>query len=266
MKTPIKELRCFIFDMDGTLYLGNTLLPGAAGLISCLQETGTDFYFFTNNSSRSPSEYVARLAGFGFQNIERRHIMTSGDVMLDYLKKNGFSRVCLIGTPALEEQFLSAGIRLATREEEEADAVVVGFDTTYNFEKATLACRFISKGVPFLATNIDRVCPLEGGLYLPDCGSICAMLEHATGVPPKFVGKPFMETVAYILRTADAPPEKTALVGDRLYTDIATAALGGLTGIAVLSGEVTLEELLSSDIRADYIFDSVQNLLDELKK
>ena len=118
-----------------------------------------------------------------------------------------------------------------------------------------------------MATNIDKVCPLEAGAYLPDCGSMCKMITHATGVEPKFTGKPFKETVEYILNAAGTDPQKTAIVGDRLYTDIATATAGGIVGIAVLSGEVTLEEIKAQqEIRPDYILDSVADILAALQE
>lgn len=266
MPTPIRELECFVFDMDGTINLGETLIPGALELIEALKKRGTAFFFFTNNSSRSPIEYVKKLERLGFPGINLSHIMTSGDVMIHYLKTHfAAPQVYLAGTPALQTQFLEAGITLLETDTKTADAVVIGFDTTFCFEKADTACRLIAAGVPFLATNMDRVCPLEGGAFLPDCGSMCAMLEHATGIAPKFTGKPFGETVEYILAAAGTAPEKTAMVGDRLYTDIATAVNGNITGIAVLSGEISQRDIDESEIRPDYVFDSVAGILRELQ-
>jgi len=260
-KTPLEQIECFVFDMDGTINLGNTLIHGALELIRLLQEQRIKFFFFTNNSSKSPAEYVKKLTRLGFSGITQDHVITSGNVMAGYLHTR-FPRphIYLAGTPFLAEQLREKGIVLLPEDARTADAVVVGFDTTFSYEKAVTACRLIAAGVPFLATNIDRVCPLEGGAFLPDCGSICRMLEHATGVPPKFVGKPFSETVEYILATAGTAAEKTALVGDRLYTDIATAVNGGVVGIAVLSGEISEADIDVSDIRPDYILNSVKDL------
>jgi len=267
MAVPLKEIECFVFDMDGTIYLGNTLIQGALQLIENLQRNKTQFFFFTNNSSKSPEEYVKKLSLLGFQGIDRSHILTSGDVMIHYLKAHfDEPKIYLAGTPELEEQFINAGIMLLSADTLTADAVVIGFDTTFCFEKAVAACRLISKGTPFLATNIDKICPLENGGFLPDCGSICRMIENATGVLAKFTGKPYMETVQYILDMAKSAPKKTAIVGDRLYTDIATAAAGGIIGIAVLSGEVTLEEIDKSHICPDYILHSVADILTALEK
>ena len=268
MATLMKDIECFVFDMDGTINLGETLIPGSLELIDTLRAQNKKFFFFTNNSSKSPAAYVEKLARLGFQGITRDHIMTSGDVMIHYLKTH-FGQtpvIYLAGTEDLEQQFTHAGITLLPHDTyEKADAVVVAFDTSFNFIKANTVCRLISAGAPFLATNIDKVCPLEGGAYLPDCGSMCRMIAHATGVEPKFTGKPFKETVAYILSAAGTDPQKTAMVGDRLYTDIATAAAGGIVGIAVLSGEVTMEDITGQDeIHPDYILDSIADIYQAL--
>ncbi len=263
----LNQIECFVFDMDGTINLGNVLIDGARELIDCLKEQKRAFYFFTNNSSKAPLDYVAKLERLGFTGITREHIMTSGDVMIHYLKTlMQKPAVYLAGTPELEKQFADAGITLLPGTVEKADYVVLGFDTTFDFEKADSLCRLIAGGAKFLATNIDKVCPLEGNRFWPDCGSMCRMITHATGVEPEFVGKPFKHTVDFILDKTGVARSKTAIVGDRLYTDIKTAAVGGIIGIAVLSGEVTYEEILASeDVQPDYILDSVADILRALK-
>ncbi len=268
MVVSLKKIECFVFDMDGTIYLGDTPIEGALDLIQELQKRGTEFFFFTNNSSKSPESYVKKLQRLGFKGIERKNIMTSGDVMIHYLKQRypHAPKIYLVGTPDLQAQFSAAGIELLPADSKTADAVVVAFDTTLTFEKVTAACRLIAHGVPFLATNIDKICPIENGEFLPDCGSICRMIENATGVMAKFTGKPYMETVQYILDVAHSAPEKTAIVGDRMYTDLATAAAGGIVGIAVLSGEISLEDIKESHICPDYILHSVADILAALEK
>jgi HAD superfamily hydrolase (TIGR01450 family) len=258
----LAELECFVFDMDGTINLGNQLIDGSKELIELLRKRNTAFYFFTNNSSKAPLDYVDKLTRLGFDGITREHIMTSGDVMIHYLKtlmKN--PEIYLAGTPELEKQFRDAGIKLLPHGTEKAEYVVLGFDTSFDFEKADNLCRLIAGGAKFLATNIDRVCPLEGKRFLPDCGSMCCMITHATGVEPEFVGKPFGHTVDYILDKTGSERRKTAIVGDRLYTDIKTAVVGGICGIAVLSGEVTYEEIMEGDVKPDYILDSVADIV-----
>ncbi len=262
----LKDIRCFVLDMDGTVNLGETPIDGAKQMIEAMREKGVAFYFFTNNSSKAPEDYVQKLERLGFEGMGREHIMTSGDVMLHYLKSRKENpRVYLVGTPELERQFTAAGVELLPPGCATADFAVLGFDTTYDFEKADTICRLVSDGVPFLATNIDRVCPLEGGRFWPDCGSMAAMITHATGVEPKFVGKPFAETVEYILAKTGVPRQFTAMVGDRLYTDIATAVNGGIVGIAVLSGEIGYQDIEESDVKPDYILDSVYDIYTALK-
>lgn len=266
MAASLRDLQCFVFDMDGTINLGETPIDGAKDLISFLQARRIPFFFFTNNSSASPEAYAEKLQRLGFSGIGRERIVTSGDVMAHFLKqKFSHPHIYLAGTPSLAKQLREQGIALLPPDTPSADAVVIGFDTTFSFEKATAACRLIAAGVPFFATNIDRVCPLEAGAFLPDCGSICAMLEHATGVAPKFVGKPFAETVDYILAKAGTPPERTAMVGDRLYTDIATAKNGGIVGIAVLSGEISQADIDASPIQPDYTLFSVKELYEAIR-
>lgn len=259
--TDLKDIKCFVMDMDGTIYLGTSVIEGAKEMIETVRSQGKKVYFFTNNSSRSPMGYVKKLTDLGFKDIKREDIMTSGDVMINYLKKQKENpKVYLSGSPELEEQFKAAGIALLPEDCETADFAVLGFDTTFNFEKANALCRLISAGVSFLATNIDRVCPLEGSSYLIDCGSMSKAIEHATGVAPKFVGKPFKETVDYIIDYTGMKKEEIAMVGDRLYTDIKTAVNGGVNGIAVLSGEISYEDIENGDVKPDYILESVNDI------
>lgn len=261
----LTQIECFVLDMDGTVNLGDTPIPGARELIQTLRAKEIPFYFFTNNSSRSPLAYVERLHGLGFTDVRRGEIMTSGDVMIDWIKERSEkAAVYLAGTPALRRQFTDAGIGLVSEDSPGADFAVLGFDTTFDYKKADALCRLVSGGVPFLATNIDRVCPLEDGVFLPDCGSMAAMITHATGVEPRFVGKPFAETANYILARAGTDPRRTAIVGDRLYTDIRTAENGGLVGIAVLSGEIGWDDIEQSSVRPDYVLESVADITSAL--
>lgn len=259
--TDLKDIKCFVMDMDGTIYLGNSVIDGAKEMIETVREQGKKVYFFTNNSSRSPMGYVKKLTDLGFKDIKREDIMTSGDVMINYLKKQKKNpKVYLSGSPELEKQFEAAGIELLPNDCESPDFAVLGFDTTFNFEKANTLCRLVSAGVPFLATNIDKICPLEGDRFLIDCGSMSKAIEHATGVAPKFVGKPFKETVDYIIDYTGMKKEEIAMVGDRLYTDIKTAVNGEVTGIAVLSGEINYEDIENGNVKPDYILESVNDI------
>jgi HAD superfamily hydrolase (TIGR01450 family) len=213
---PLNDIQCYILDMDGTIYLGERVLPGAVELLRLFEERGVPYYFFTNNSSTSADNYLIKLERLGFGTYARKNMITSVDVTSDYINKTFGSgaKAYVVGTPALIEQLSGAGINCAAAEK--PDCLVVGFDTTLVYEKANKALELIREGVPFLGINMDAVCPLDGGKVLLDCGSICAMLTHASGVKPKFLGKPFAETAEYISNITNIPLCKTAVYGHAL--------------------------------------------------
>lgn len=248
-----KGIRLFVLDMDGTFYLGNRILPGAADFLQAARQAGREFLFFTNNSSRSPKEYMEKLAGMGCP-ITRDQIMTSGDVTIRYLQTHYPGKsVYLLGTPSLRECFQEAGIPLT---QQDPELVVVGFDTTLTYESLTKACDFIRKGAVFLATHLDINCPTETG-FIPDCGSICAAISLSTGKEPKFLGKPFAETVEMVLDKTGYSQQEVAFVGDRIYTDVATGVNNGAAGILVLTGETKQEEVAASPVQPTAVFGSL---------
>lgn len=250
----LRSKKLFVLDMDGTFYLGNKLIEGSLDFLEKLKETGREFLFFTNNSSKISSFYKKKLAGMNCM-VDESRIVTSGDVTIKYLKENyPDAGVYLVGTELLGNSFRTGGIRLT---EDKPDIVVLSFDTTLNYEKITKACTFIRNGALFLATHLDLNCPTEDG-FIPDCGSMCAMIEASTGVKPKYLGKPFRETVDMIKLTTGKKDAELAFVGDRLYTDIATGVKNGITGILVLTGETELKDVDHSDVKPDYIFESLK--------
>jgi len=249
----LKQKQLFVLDMDGTFYLGNRLIEGSLDFLDKLNKTDREFLFFTNNSSRTSAFYQKKLAGMGCY-VEEEKIVTSGDVTIKYLnEKYPDSGVFLVGTVLLKESFVKGGVRLV---EENPDVVVMSFDTTLTYEKISRACTFIRNGAQFLATHMDFNCPTEEG-FIPDCGAMCAMIEASTGVKPKYLGKPFIETVDMIKLITGRENDEIAFVGDRLYTDIATAVNNGITGILVLSGETSPEDLKRSAVKPDFVFDSL---------
>ena len=181
----LRETELFVLDMDGTFYLGDQILEGALEFLEQVECLGKRFVFFTNNSSRSPRDYIEKLAKMECR-ITRQQIMTSGDVMVQYLKRfyPGKS-IYLLGTPALEENFREHGIRLTA---DMPDAVVVGFDMTLTYEKLERACTYIREGAEFLATHPDINCPTAEG-FIPDCGAMCAAITLSTGKEPRYVSR-----------------------------------------------------------------------------
>lgn len=256
----LKGIKLFALDMDGTVYLGNGLIDGALEFIEQLKEQKKDFIFITNNSSRVASFYREKLAGMGCF-VEEGRIITSGDVTIEYLKTYYPGKsVYLMGTPLLEESFIKNGINLV---QHQPDVAVASFDLTLTYEKLEKICTFISNGAIFLSTHLDLVCPTETG-YIPDCGSMCALITKSTGVEPKYLGKPFPETMEMVLSITGHKREDVAFVGDRLYTDVATGVENGGKGFLVLTGEATLEDVAASDITPDCIFHSLKEMIQYL--
>jgi len=263
----LKNIKCFVFDTDGTIYLGNDLIDGAKELFNYFDKNNIKFYFLTNNSSKTSKLYFKKLFRLGINNIKEEQIITSGDITIDYIKKiKKNPRIYLVGTKELEDQFRNNGINLTVEMNENIDFVVVGFDTSFEYKKAMIACKYISSGIPFIATNKDIKCPIGDEEFIPDCGSIAKMIETVTGINPKFIGKPSKETVDYLLDKANMPKDKIAIVGDRLYTDIAMGFNNGIRSILVLSGETKIGDLKNSKIIPDFIFDNVYKLHEKLNK
>lgn len=252
-KDFLSGIDLFVLDMDGTFYLGDIILEGSLDFLKKIEEAGKHFIFFTNNSSRSPVNYINKLANMNCH-IERNQIMTSGDVTIEFLNRNRTGQtVYLVGTPALEESFHEAGVSLV---DNNPDIVVIGFDTTLTYEKLERACTFIRNGAEFLATHLDINCPTEDG-FIPDCGAMCALISLSTAKEPKYLGKPFKETMEMVLAKTGFAKEKVAFVGDRIYTDVATGVKNGAKGILVLSGETKLEDVEKSEVKPDAIFASI---------
>ena len=251
----IKNIRLFVLDMDGTIYLGDKILPGAMEFVKTARDMGKKVVFFTNNASKNPLNYVDKLNKMGFGAV-REDVVTAGDVTIEYLKRhrNGES-VYLVGAPALEESFKQAGIELSTN----ADIVVSSFDTTLTYEKLVIACDLIRNGADFYCTHPDYNCPTETG-FIPDSGAIAALITASTGILPKYFGKPHKETADMISELFGIPFHETAIVGDRLYTDIALGRNNGLMSILVLSGETKMEDV-NEDNAPDVIFDGIGEIL-----
>ncbi len=270
-KQILDKTDLFVLDMDGTFYLGDEILDGALDFLEAVKRSGKRYIFFTNNSSVSSENYIEKLERMNCH-ITRDMIMTSGDVMIRYLKTNRPGKsVYLLGTPELEKSFREAGINLFESERDEKaamsharcesipDIVVVGFDKTLNFTKLSNACVYIMQGAEFLATHLDINCPVQGG-FIPDCGAICAAIELSTKTKPKFVGKPFKETVDMVVDATGVSADRIAFVGDRIYTDVATGVNNGAMGVLVLTGETKLSEVSASAVKPDVIFDSIREM------
>jgi len=256
----LKDIECFIFDMDGTIYLGGQLLPGAAALVNYLLDQSIPHYFLTNNSSKSKLEYVEKLTGFGLP-VTDDQILTSGEATAIYLQREKPSaRLFVVGTPSLETEFTSFGFDLV---QENPEYVVLGFDTTLTYQKIWKLCDFVRDGVPYIATHPDINCPTKSG-FMPDIGSMIEMVASSTGRRPDLiVGKPYQPIIEAILEKTDLEPVQIAMVGDRLYTDIALGK-AGIQTILVLSGETRAEDIPAAPVKPDFVFENIGKLYDLL--
>jgi 4-nitrophenyl phosphatase len=253
---PLRDIKCFALDMDGTVYLGNKILPGVLDFLDYLRNTGRDFLFLTNNSSKDATYYANKLAGLGIHCSET-NILTSGEATALYLKNiKKCKSVYLVGTPFLEEEFKRHGFTLTANNPEYA---VLGFDTTLTYEKLEIICDLIRGNTPFIATHPDYNCPTETG-YIPDCGAMTALIKASTGIDPQVIGKPNKEIVDAMLTKKDYSLGQMAMVGDRLYTDVATGCNAGMVSVLVLSGESKFSDVEYSPFKPDYIFENLGEL------
>jgi HAD superfamily hydrolase (TIGR01457 family) len=259
----LDEIKGFLLDMDGTLYLGDHLLPGGLELLDLFNQRGIPFMFLTNNSSKSKEEYHAKLIRLGI-GAENARVFTSGDATVRYiLEETSAKKVFLVGTPGLESTFKANGIVLV---ETDPELLVLGFDTTLTYDKLRKLCEYVVDGVPYIATHPDINCPTPTG-FMPDIGSMIAMIKVSTGREPDLViGKPNRIIVDMIAAELGVRAEACAMVGDRLYTDIALGQTAGVTTVLVLSGETSREDLDSSIFKPDYVFDDLRDLGEWLRK
>ena len=256
----LAPVRCFLLDMDGTFYLGNQLLEGSLDFLSALDATGRTACFLTNNSSKSARVYDEKLARMGVPERYRR-VITSGHAAAHYcLKTFPGKSAWVLGNDMLKEELCAMGLRIS---EEAPDYVLIAYDTTLDYAKMTRVCDLVRAGLPYIATHPDFNCPTETG-FIPDCGSFCAAISLSTGKQPKYLGKPFAETVEMVLdKTGFSAPE-VAFVGDRLYTDVATGVKNGAVGLLVLTGETHLEDVPTSEVQPDAIFASLGEMGQQL--
>ena len=260
IRERLKGIRCFLLDMDGTFYLGDRLIEGSLEFLDALHRTGRTARFVTNNSSKSASVYDQKLMRMGV-NERYRDVITSGHAAAHYCLAHFPGKRCyLLGNPMLREEMLAMGMNL-TQGEEEADYVLVAFDTTLDYAKMCRVCDEIRAGKPYIATHPDYNCPTETG-FIPDMGAIMAFIKASTGRDADVIlGKPYRGIVDEALERTGFALEEMAMVGDRLYTDVATGVRHGMTGILVLSGEATMEDVKNSDVEPHLIFGRLADMI-----
>ena len=266
MKDTLKSIRLFLFDMDGTLYLGNELFDFTAELLDTIKKQGKRYMFMTNNSSKSVKDYVLKLKKLGIDSCED-DFFTSSQATALYLKEHHRGdRLYVCGTRSLKEELSKNGFEI-TEDPGQTDCIVMGFDTELTFKKLhDVSYLLLTRpGIPYIATNPDYVCPTEFG-SVPDCGSVCDMLYNVSKRRPVVIGKPSPLMPELAMEKWGYTKEETAVVGDRIYTDIKSGLNAGITGILVLSGESTLQTLADSPDKPHLVLENAGQLLPYLKK
>lgn len=247
--------------MDGTFYLGEQLLEGALRFMDVLHQQGREFLFLTNNSSKNSQQYAEKITCLGLP-ISRERVLTSGEATAMHIQhQEPHARVYLVGTAALENDFLERSLALT---HEKPDFAVLGFDTTLTYDKLWTLCNLVRAGVPYIATHPDYNCPTESG-FMPDVGAMIAFVKASTGREPDLIlGKPNPLFVEKAAERVGMPVSAMCMIGDRLYTDIALGASAGIPSILVLSGEARQENLALSPYEPDYIFQNLGAVADYL--
>lgn len=256
MAKDLKRIKHVALDMDGTIYMGNTLFPFTISFLDTLTELGIGYSFLTNNPTKSVEDYLTKLAGLGIKASEE-NMYTTSLAAIDYIKSRypSAKRLFMLGTPSMVSQFEKAGFEACSDEPEDIpDVLVVAFDTTLTYSKLCRAAWWASQGIPYVATNPDRVCPTNQKTVLVDCGSLQHCIEYATMRKPDIVlGKPDPTMLDGIRNRYGLQSDEIAMVGDRIYTDTAMAHNAGALGVLVLSGETTLDVVkkVEEDVRTN---------------
>lgn len=262
----LRKTKLYLFDMDGTLYLGSRLYDFTIDLLQALKATGRKYLFMTNNSSKSVEDYIKKLRLLGIEST-REDFITSSQATACYLKKHHRGKKLYVcGTRSLKRELEMEGFTV-TESTDETQVIVMGFDTELTFQKLyDVSYLLLTRDdIPYIATNPDYVCPTEFG-SVPDCGSVCDMIFNATGKRPLVIGKPSPLMPQLAMERNGFRKEETAVVGDRIYTDVKSGLNAGITGILVMSGETTPEILAASEDKPHLVLESAREILDAIRE
>ena len=250
-------MKIVLLDLDGTIHLGGTPIPGAVDFIQRCHENGVKTIFLSNNSSKSVNEYVLKLNSMGID-ARADDVLLSTHDCIQWLKKKNWTKIYCLGTRGMKDMMVENGIECP---EDDVDCVVLGYDTELTYEKLSKATSLIHQNIPLVATHPDIVCPSPDG-GLPDVGAILKMIELTTGVQPTIItGKPRPEMILGRLNIEGVEPSKVAMIGDRLYTDMEMARSSGVVSVLVLSGEATKEDVDNYSWTPDFIVNSVDDIV-----
>lgn len=262
----LSHKKLFLFDIDGTIAVGDTLYPAAKELLAYIDSIGGQSYYITNNSTKSGQDYVDKFAhAFGLKTTEEMFV-TSGYMTLRFLLKHyAGKKIFVLGTASFIEQLRSNGLIITEEPAEDIACVVAAYDSELTYQKLIHTCQVLSiTEVPFYGTNPDLCCPIDFG-FIPDCGAICDMITKSTGKQPVYLGKPSAEVVNLCLSLSGFSKDETLVIGDRLYTDIACGINAGVDTCVVLTGEATQEELNTTIHTPTFVFPAIADLLQALQ-
>ena len=254
--------------MDGTIYLGKDLIDGSLETFKKLNEENIEYVFFTNNSSHDLDFYYEKIKNFGIKCDRNKNFYSSTEVVISYLKEQGLKRLFVIGNKSLKNK-IAKDFEIVENysENEKIDGVLAGFSTELVYQELRDACLFLeTRDIPFIATNGDYRCPIENGLYIPDCGGMIEWIRLATNKKARVMGKPDPEVVYALAKMFNVSLDDVVVVGDRIYTDILVGVNANVTSVMVLSGETKMEDLKNYSYRPTYIINSINELPDLLKK
>ena len=257
MDSSLEGVKAVFLDLDGTIYLGGELIPGALEFLSRCEKQGVQRYFLSNNSSRSVEQYVTKLHKMNIPCTEDDVLLSTHD-LLSWLKQEGVTKTWAIATEGMCQMMEDVGI---STKDDDPEYVVLGYDTEINYEKISTGSIHMHRGVPLVASHPDMVCPSPDG-GLPDVGAYLAMLKVTTGKDPVHTtGKPNPGMIMHKIGELGLDPAECAMVGDRLYTDMEMAIQTGCVSVLVLSGEATMSDLQESGKEVSVVVDSVDSLL-----
>ena len=264
MRETLRQKKLYLLDMDGTLYLDDDVFDHCLDFLSAIRQRGGRYLYLTNNSSKSVDKYVEKMTRIGIP-ATADDFFTSTDAAIVYLRENWHGhKIYALGTRSFRQQLSQAGFPITDHLEDDIDCLLMGFDTELTFQKLEDACILLGRGVTYLATNPDWVCPTAYG-YVPDCGSVSQMLFNATKRRPYFIGKPEPAIARLVIQKTGFRPEDAVLVGDRIYTDIACGVNAGISTVLVFSGETTREDWEKSEVKPQFTCGSIADIWEMIR-